>query len=148
MRALLFAFLYAPLVALAADAPAAAGRPAYTPPDVFTFGSAIQAIFSLIVVLAIVAAIAWVIKKFNLPQAGSRNLLKVVSGIAVGQRERIVLVEVQDTWLVVGVAPGYVRTLHTMPRSDMDDETVESIQSGEGKFQAWLKQVMEKKNAQ
>ena len=33
----------------------------------------------------------------------------------VGQRERVVVVEVGGSWLVLGVAPGQVRALHTLP---------------------------------
>jgi len=33
----------------------------------------------------------------------------------VGQRERVVVVEIGESWLVLGVAAGQVRALHTMP---------------------------------
>ena len=105
-----------------------------------------QIIFSLILVLAAVAAVAWIMKRINLPQHGAASLLKVISGVAVGQRERIVLVEVNDTWLVVGVAPGQVRTLHTMPKGVIPS----GAQAGampDNKFQMWLKQMVEKRNA-
>ena len=74
-------------------------------------------------------------------------MLKVISGVAVGQRERIVLVEVNDTWLVVGVAPGQVRTLHSMPKASLPIPQGEISTGMDGKFQVWLKQMMEKRNA-
>jgi len=42
----------------------------------------------------------------------------VVGERAVGTRERVVLVEVAGQWLVLGVAPGQVRTLANLPRPD------------------------------
>jgi flagellar biogenesis protein FliO len=33
----------------------------------------------------------------------------------VGARERVVLIEVENTRLLLGVAPGHVRTLHRLP---------------------------------
>jgi len=55
-------------------------------------------------------------------------------------------VEVNDTWLVVGVAPGQVRTLHTMPKGTLPSGT-HSTSLPDGKFQLWLKQMVEKRNA-
>jgi flagellar protein FliO/FliZ len=124
-------------------------RPAYVPPAPATLsaGSVLQIIFSLLLVLAAIVLVAWLLKRLNLPQQGSRNLIKVISGVAVGQRERIVLVEVDDTWLVVGVAPGSVRTLLTLPKSDLPATDAATLEGDQPKFQLWLKQMMEKKNA-
>jgi flagellar protein FliO/FliZ len=138
----LIVILYGPFEAAAQTVP----RPAFTPPPpVVSTGSVLQVIFSLVLVLALVAVVAWLLKRINLPQQGA-GALKVVSGIAVGQRERIVLVEIKDTWLVVGVAPGQVRTLHTLPKSDLPPPAGAATEAG-STFQAWLKQVMEKRNA-
>ncbi len=96
----------------AADSP----RPAYTPPSVLTLESVLQVVFSLLLVLGIVALVAWLLKRVSLPQQSAGRQLKVISNLAVGQRERVVVVEIQETWLVLGVAPGQVQTLHTLPR--------------------------------
>lgn len=110
-------------------------------------GSILQVIFSLLLVLAAVVLVAWILKRINLPQNAAGNLIKVQAAVAVGQRERIVLVEINDTWLVVGVAPGQVRTLHSMPKAELPATQVSMATSTNGKFQAWLKQMMEKRNA-
>lgn len=142
-RFYLFTLLCAPLFAVAETA-----RPAYTPPpSAISSGDILQVIFSLLLVLAAVVLVAWILKRINLPQHGAGNLLKVISGVAVGQRERIVLVEVNDTWLVVGVAPGQVRTLHSMPKAELPGQQTGAPTDTDGKFQSWLKQMMEKRNA-
>jgi flagellar protein FliO/FliZ len=108
-------------------------------------GSVLQVIFSLLLVLAAVFVVGWILKRINLPQHGAGNALKVISGVAVGQRERIVLVEVNDTWLVVGVAPGQVNALHSMPKGTLP--SVQNADAGvDNKFQGWLKQMMEKRD--
>jgi flagellar protein FliO/FliZ len=38
-----------------------------------------------------------------------------LGGASVGARERVVLVEVENTRLLLGVAPGQVRTLYALP---------------------------------
>lgn len=139
--AALTAAIFSPL-ALAADA----ARTAYTPPPPasVTPGSVVQVIVSLLLVLAAVMAVAWLLKRLNHPHHSGLSALKVVSGVAVGQRERIVLVEVNDTWLVVGVAPGQVNGLHTMPKGSIPE--IEGNPVPERSFQSWLKQHMEKRN--
>ncbi len=130
-------------------AAAETARPAYipAPPAAVTSGSVMQIIFSLILVLAAVVVVAWVMKRINLPRHGAASLLKVISGVAVGPRERVVLMEVNDTWLIVGVAPGQVRTLHTMPKGTLPSGAGNEAASPDGKFQVWLKQMVEKRNA-
>lgn len=97
-------------------------RPAYSPPPAsVSSGGIVQIIFSLLLVLAAIVLVAWLLKRMNIVRHGSGNLLKVVGGVAIGQRERIVLVEVQDTWLVVGVGPGQIRTLHTLQKQELPD---------------------------
>jgi flagellar protein FliO/FliZ len=131
-------------LAYAADAP----RATFTPPPAaaVSSGSVLQVVLSLLLVLAAVVLVAWLLKRLNLPQNAPGSALKVVSGVAVGQRERIVLVEVNDTWLVVGVAPGQVTALHTMPKNVLP--VVESTApDADNKFKNWLKVMMEKRNA-
>lgn len=144
IRLFLLAAFYFPIFAYAETA-----RPAYTPPPpaALSSGSVMQVIFSLLLVLAAVAVVAWIMKRINLPQHGASRLLKVISGVAVGPRERVVLMEVNDTWLVLGVAPGQVRTLHTMPKGTIPAGSVNSASDPDGKFQGWLKQMVEKRNA-
>ncbi len=141
--AALTAVYFSPL-ALAADT----ARPAYVPPPAATMnsGSVLQVALSLLLVLVAVFVVGWVLKRINLPQQGAGNAVKVISGAAVGQRERVVLVEVNDTWLVVGVAPGQVNALHTMPKGTLPSASGTAT-GDDNKFQGWLKQMMEKRNA-
>src|SRR4030067_3514532 len=106
-------------------------RPAYTPPPpAVSSGSIVQIIFSLLLVLAAIVLVGWLLKRMNVAQQGSGNLLKVLGGTSIGQRERIVLVEVKDTWLVIGVGPGQIRTLHTLNRPEgIEQNTVIASQS-------------------
>jgi flagellar protein FliO/FliZ len=101
----------APCMALAAEAP--------PPPPVLSATAVMQLIASLALVLAVIGALAWLMKRFgNLP-SGRGGLLRVVASAAVGQKERVVLLEIGDTWLVLGVAPGQVATLHSLPRGEL-----------------------------
>ncbi len=73
-----------------------------------------QAGFGMLVVLGLIFLCAWLVRRFGLPRFGGGQLVKVVSSSMVGQRERVVVVEVGGTWLVLGVTSSQVNTLHTM----------------------------------
>jgi len=70
-------------------------------------------------VLALIWGAAWLIRRMAPLAGASHALIKVVATQAVGQRERVVLVEVADQWLLLGVAPGRVNTLQTLPKSEL-----------------------------
>ncbi|MDM0042957.1 flagellar biosynthetic protein FliO [Variovorax dokdonensis] len=75
-----------------------------------------QAFLGMAAVLASIFALSWLAKRFGLQRlTGSGHLVKVVSSTAVGQRERVVVVEVADTWVVLGVTPTQVQALYTLP---------------------------------
>ncbi len=88
-----------------------------------------QVMGGLALVLALVLLLAWLVRRVqHNPLGGARNM-RLVGGIALGSRERIVVVQVGETQLVVGVAPGVVRTLHVLEKplqGVMDDEKDES----------------------
>jgi len=67
-------------------------------------------------VVAIILAAAWLLKRLAPRHHFGRNTLRVVAGTAVGNRERVVVVEIGATWLVLGVAPGQVNLLHQQPK--------------------------------
>lgn len=111
-------------------------------------GGMFQVMLGLGLVLAVIASAAWLLRRFGGMPRGPANAIRVIGGSAVGQRERVVLVEVADTWLVIGVAPGHVTALHSMPKGEaaaVDDATDRAAGTGTH-FPAWLRQVMEKRN--
>lgn len=108
-----------PLLAAAAD-PAAPPRP-FAAPSVAETAPApaaglAQVTLSLLLVLAAVFAAAWLLRRVRgLQRTRSSEGLAVVAEVAVGPRERVVLVEVGGERVLVGVAPGSVRALKSWP---------------------------------
>lgn len=74
----------------------------------------IKMLLGLGVVLALIALVAWIAKRMLPALGGQQSVLRVVSSVSVGSRERVVVLEVGDRWLVVGVAPGQVRPIANM----------------------------------
>lgn len=91
----------------------AAESPAAPSSSVF---SLLQVVFALLLVLGAIGLFAWALRRFAPGPAGAGGVLRVIGGVMVGPRERLVVVEVQDTWLLLGVASGHVTLVHSMPR--------------------------------
>ena len=83
------------------------------PPDMA--GGLFTVLLSLALILGGFVAVAWFARRY-LPGMGTQGVVKVVGTTAVGPRERVVVVEVDDTWLMLGVGGGDVRLLHTLPK--------------------------------
>ncbi|MNN99031.1 Flagellar protein FliO [compost metagenome] len=58
----------------------------------------------------------------------------------LGPRERVVIVEVADTWLVLGVAPGQVSKLHELPAPAA--EVAPAAAAPDGRFAERLAQAL------
>ena len=70
-----------------------------------------QLVIGLVVVLACIVVLAWLARKMNRFQSAADGSLKIISGLSLGTRERIVLLQAGEKQLVVGVAPGRINTL-------------------------------------
>lgn len=77
--------------------------------------SLLQTLIGLAVVLGVVVGIAWLARRFGLQTPHLGSAVKVVGGVMLSGKERVVVVEIQNTWLVLGVAPGQVNMLHSLP---------------------------------
>ncbi|GAA0417494.1 flagellar biosynthetic protein FliO [Massilia aurea] len=110
----------------------------------------LQTIFALLLVLGLLIGLAWLLKRYGPKPGGGLANLRVVGALNIGGRERIMVVEVGDQWIVVGAAPGRVNALHTMPRQDVDlGAGTGAAQGGipATRFADWLKNTMDKRNA-
>jgi flagellar protein FliO/FliZ len=115
-------------------------------------GSLLQTILALVLVLALLAGLAWAAKRYGPRVAGNSANLRMVGALNIGGRERIMVVEVGDQWIVVGASPGRVNALATMPKGDSATNTSASATlaahtPSASTFSDWLKQTIDKRNA-
>ena len=130
--------LLLPLPVLASDA-AAPG---------LSGGNYLQAMLALMLIVGLLAGTAWLARKVTGGKGFGQGGMKVVGGVALGPRERIVLVEVGDTWLVIGLVPGQIRTLYKMPKGQLSPEVALTQGLQGGHFADLLKRVSQKGNPQ
>jgi flagellar protein FliO/FliZ len=149
----------APASAAAAPAPAAApafdngARPPLPAPIVSPpanvpapTASFMQTMLGLVAVLALLLGLAWLLKRFGPRQPAGNAQVKLVGALSLGGRERILVVEVGEQWIVVGAAPGQVNALATMPRQEIEGGAESSPASAS--FAQWLQQTIDKRNKQ
>ncbi|WP_020166550.1 MULTISPECIES: flagellar biosynthetic protein FliO [Methylotenera] len=125
--------------------------------------SLFKTIFGLAVVLGVMAALAWFAKRMAGRQGNSHSVARIVGGVSVGSRERVVVVEVGNRWLVVGVAAGQVNAIANLGKEDGATLSVRTnyaepkdgieaahlqhmpslLQNGQS-FSVWLKQSLNK----
>jgi flagellar protein FliO/FliZ len=120
-------------------------------------GSLLQTILALTFVLALLGALAWLMKRFGPRSHVGTVPIRLVGALSLGGRERIMVVEVGNQWIVVGASPGRVNALATMPAQGpgpgpgpgpgADHATLAEHQSPAASFGDWLKQTIDKRNA-
>lgn len=74
---------------------------------------------ALFFVLGMIVFAAWALRRLQQrggPAGSQRQVLRVVGHHALGMKEKLVVVEIEDTWLVLGMTPASITTLHTLPR--------------------------------
>ncbi len=112
---------------------------AVTTPALST-GSYIQMILGLIFVVLLIFALAWLVRRMGRLQSVIGGSMKLLGGLSLGQRERAVLVQVGETQMLLGVAPGSVRTLHVFDKPVVTATRTATGDSFADKLNAVLKQ--------
>ncbi len=99
--------------AMAAEKPFAAPEVVqHTTPS--TAGSLAQVTVSLLLVLAIVFAAAWLMRRLRGFGGLGANTIQIIADAPLGAKERAVLIQVGQQQLLLGVAPGRINTLHVL----------------------------------
>lgn len=94
----------------------------------------------LFVVLAMIVAAGWLLRRLQQragmgPAGLGRRRGQVITVVAqqmLGAREKVVVVDVEGTWLVLGVTQQHVQTLHTLPRPAEAASTPDDPSGGDG----------------
>lgn len=122
-------------------------KPPRTAPDVSIGGQLFRTIIGLSFVIAIIIGIGWLAKRYGTLKTGGNSALIIRSGVSVGQKERVVLIEVGDEQILIGVAPGNVTKLHVLKNKIENSHHVSTIPNG-GQFLDRLKKAMKEKGGQ
>ena len=112
-----------------------------------SYPQVMQMTIGLVIVLGLIYFGSYFLRRINHGgKWGLNQSVKVISVTALSVREKVVLLEAQGQHILIGLAPGCVRTLHVFEKnqkpSSVKDETDQThfsqylkgvLQSGEGK---------------
>ena len=114
MKWLLGGLLALPLSVLAAE-PLANATAAAAPVVGSSIGGQLtQRVLGLLLVLGLIFALAWLLRRVQ--QAGPRQgqVIELISSRALGARDRLVLVQVGNEQILLGLTPGRITPLHVL----------------------------------
>jgi flagellar protein FliO/FliZ len=72
----------------------------------------------LVIVLSIFFVCVWALRKLNTSAANGAEKMRIVDGIPLGLREKIILLQVGKKQLILGITPGRIETLHVLEGDD------------------------------
>ncbi len=78
----------------------------------FALANIMQMLAGLAFVVVLILLLGWFYRRFGAPSTNSNADLRIVAGISVGQRERVVMLQVGNRQILLGVAAGHVEKLH------------------------------------
>ncbi|MDG6773334.1 flagellar biosynthetic protein FliO [Thiomicrorhabdus sp. ZW0627] len=96
---------------------------------------------SLVLVLLIIFISAWLLRRYGRFPGVADGNLKVVGALSVGQRERILLLQVGKEQLLVGVTSSKITTLHQLEEPVL----VKASEPISGSFAQRLQEALAKK---
>lgn len=102
----------------------------------------VQVSGALFGIIVLILAAAWVIKRLGFaPKSAGTRGLKVTASTSLGPRERVVIVEVEDARLVLGVTASQINVLHTLPAAPAE---AEEKPASPADFQAMMKSLLKR----
>lgn len=104
----------------------------------------VQVMLALGLVLAVIVGAAWLFRRVSMGgMLGRWQPAKVVSGVMVGPHERVVIVELEGQWLVLGVTAKQVNLLTSMARPE-GAANAATVPANTPPFAEWLAAALAK----
>ncbi|WP_130928056.1 flagellar biosynthetic protein FliO [Pseudomonas sp. Sample_14] len=117
MKRFLWVLLAWPLSVLAAEPSATNAAPAATAPMVNSgvAGQLTQLVFGLLLVLGLIFFLAWLLRRVQQAgPAGKGQVIELIGSRALGPRDRLMLVQVGNEQILLGLSPSTITALHVL----------------------------------
>ena len=92
----------------------------------------IASFFWFLAILALIPASLWFLKRTPLGGGGGNGVMKSIASMPLSTSQRIVTVEVgsgdERRWLVLGITPSSITTLHTMAAQELASASTSTMQ--------------------
>ena len=115
MNKVLGLLLALPLSALAAEPVATAAAAAAPAVTSGVAGQLTQLVFGLLLVLGLIFFLAWLLRRVQQAgPAGKGQVIDIIGSRALGPRDRLMLVQVGNEQILLGLSPGTITALHVL----------------------------------
>ncbi|UWF50907.1 flagellar biosynthetic protein FliO [Pseudomonas sp. N3-W] len=104
-----------PLSAMAAEPVATATAAAVPAVSSGVAGQLTQLVFGLLLVLGLIFLLAWLLRRVQQHgPAGKGQVIELIGSRALGPRDRLMLVQVGNEQILLGLSPGSITALHVL----------------------------------
>lgn len=73
---------------------------------------------NLLLVLILMLTLMFFLKKFKMTKFAKSNPIKIINTVALGSKEKVLLVEVNNTTLLLGATPSHIETLYVFGEAE------------------------------
>ncbi|MEH6556578.1 MAG: flagellar biosynthetic protein FliO [Oceanicoccus sp.] len=98
----------------------------------------LSVVVGLLAVVLLIFLLAWLMRRLGGVSAMGGQQMKVMAALSVGAREKVVLVEIGDQQILVGVAPGRVSHLQSFEQPILESPV------SRGDFPSAMKKILQK----
>jgi flagellar protein FliO/FliZ len=77
-------------------------------------GQLTQLVLGLLLVIGLIFALAWLLRRVQSVSPGNGQLIEVLGSRALGPRDRLMLVQVGNEQILLGITPGRITPLHVL----------------------------------
>lgn len=102
----------------------------------------LRLIVSLVFIVVLILAAAWVTRRAGWLRSGGPASLKVLGSQSLGARAYVALIEVEDARLVLGVTANQISLLHTLPPALPPDPSSAAAAEEPSSFASTLRKVV------
>ena len=107
-------------------------NPVIETPEVLTIG------LSMLIIVGTVLGLGWLYSRARLGTGGAGHMIDIVASRGIGAKERLMLIEVGDKQLLVGVTAQSMTTLHTFDEPLAAGKSVAELSGFAGRLKAAL----------
>ncbi len=93
---------------------------------------------SLVLVIGLILALSWLLKRMKVPALGQQKGMRIVSQLTVGPKERIAVVQVGEEQFLIGITPQSIQSLAKL------EKPLDEQQQGNSTFANQFSQLMKK----
>lgn len=69
-------------------------------------------------ILILVLVLVFALKKIRFSKLAKNQQIAIINTVPIGSKERVLLIEVNDKTLLIGVTPNHISTLHVFDKMD------------------------------